>query len=115
MTYVQRKTKAIVAVSLLLALSTGARAEFKDGNELMRDIESSNIVDEMVALGYVMGVADTGMGILHCVPGRAQAKQLVDMVHHYLRSNPAERHRAADVIVVRALSKVWPCAKRTPS
>lgn len=108
------KTRIVTGL-LLVTLCTGVRAEFKDGNELMRDIESTNIVNEMVALGYVMGVADTGLGVMHCTPPRAQAKQLVDMVHNYLRNNPSERHRAADVLVTRALSAVWPCARRNPT
>lgn len=97
------------AVSLMLCVS--AHAEFKDGNDLLNDIESGNAVGQMVALGYVMGVTDFGMGYLHCAPANVKAGQIRDMVHNYLKNTPAERHLSGDVIINKILKATWPCQR----
>lgn len=104
----------VTTLAFTCAMST-AHAQYADGNKLLSDIESDSVVREMVALGYVMGVADTGWWILHCVPGRVQAGQVRDMVKNYLRANPEERHKAADILVTRVLNNTWPCPKRNPT
>jgi hypothetical protein len=66
----------------------------------------------MVSLGYVMGVADVGTGILHCIPQNVRAGQLADMVKNYLRNTPAERHITADVTINKILKSTFPCQRR---
>ena len=97
--------------ALLLAFSVNAQAEFKDGNDLLKDLESNNIVDEMVALGYIIGVSDVGVGIIHCVPHGVRAKQLVDMTRNYLKLYPSDRHLSADTLINRMLKAQWPCKR----
>jgi hypothetical protein len=36
---------------------------------------------------------------------------LYDMVHNYLNNVPADRHLAADVIVIKVLAASFPCPK----
>ena len=98
--------------ALLICISMSAHAEFKDGNELLSDMDSGNVVGQMVALGYVMGVADVGMGYLHCAPANVKAGQLKDMVQNYLRNTPAERHLSADTTINKILRTTWPCPRR---
>ena len=88
-----------------------AHAEFKDGNDLLTDLDSVHTVNQAVALGYVMGVADFGMGVIHCAPANVKAGQLKDMVHNYLRNTPAERHLSADSIINKILKATWPCQR----
>lgn len=95
-------------ISLLLC-SGVAQAEFKDGNKLLADMNSEYQSDRSVALGYVMGVTDAYLGILHCAPPNATAGQIRDMVHNYLTNKPSERAKAGDQLVVHALRTVWPC------
>jgi hypothetical protein len=98
---------------LTLALAAGsAHAEFWDGNRLLEKLNSNNYFDQGTALGYIMGVADTGLGVVHCTPPNATAGQLEAMVRNYLTNVPAERHRSADNIVSRILKVTWPCPDR---
>lgn len=98
---------------LLVALSFNAHAEFKDGNDLLKDLNSVYVEDRMVALGYVMGVTDVGVNVLHCAPNNVQSGQLRDMIKNYLTNTPAERHLTADVIVNKVLRLTWPCPAKS--
>jgi len=100
-----------VTAIVLLTLSLSVQAEFKDGNDLLKDLESNNLVDEMVALGYIIGVSDVGVGIIHCVPHGVRAKQLVDMTRNYLKLYPSDRHLSADTLINRMLKAQWPCKR----
>lgn len=100
---------------ILLAICGSAHAEFRDGNKLLSDMESSDPINRMNALGYVVGVADMGRGYVNCMPENATAGQVYDMVKNYLQNTPAERHLTGDIIVNRVLKAVWPCAKRGTS
>ena len=92
-------------------LAGSAYAEFKDGNKLLSDMNSTTI-NQMNALGYITGVADALMGVTFCMPSNVNAGQLYDMVKLYLENNPANRHNTADRIVNHVLKNVWPCAQR---
>ena len=98
---------------LLIAVlaSASAHAEFKDGNKLLSDMTGVTI-NQMNAIGYVMGVADTLAGITHCSPSTVTAGQMHDMVKQYLETSPSMRHFSADSLINRVLSNAWPCAKK---
>lgn len=100
------------AIILALALAGSAHAEFVDGNKLLSQIKDSGYFSQGHALGYIAGVADTGLGVIHCAPSNLTAGQLNDMVRNYLENTPAERHLTGDTIVNKVLKTVWPCAKR---
>jgi hypothetical protein len=91
---------------------TSAHAEFMDGNKLLDKMTDGSTINDMMALGYVVGVADTTRGILHCVNSNATAGQLQDMVKKELYAAPENRHHSADSIVVAVLRRQFPCAKR---
>ncbi len=100
------------AIILMLALAGSAHAEFKDGNNLLSDMRDSSYYVQGVALGYVTGVADVGVGVIHCAPSNLTAGQLHDMIKNYLENTPAERHLSGDTIVNKVLKTMWPCPKR---
>jgi len=100
--------KKLIVVGMML--SSVAHAEFKDGNKLLSEMTENNIVDEMVSLGYVMGVTDYTHGIMHCAPATVRASQLRDMVKQYLQDNPSIRHLSGDRIVAHVMKSAWPCA-----
>lgn len=100
------------AIILALALAGSAHAEFVDGNKLLNQMKDSAYFNQGHALGYVAGVADMGLGVVHCAPSNLTAGQLNDMVRNYLENTPAERHLTGDTIVNKVLKTVWPCAKR---
>lgn len=100
--------KRLIAIAVLAC--TSAHAEFKDGNKLLADMNGSSM-NQMNALGYVTGVADTVMSITSCPPTTVTAGQIYDMAKQYLENNPAVRHQTADVIIGRMLRIVWPCSR----
>ena len=100
------------ALILALLLAGTAHAEFIDGNQLLSKLKDSNYFTQGYAMGYIVGIADMGMGIVHCAPPNVTAGQLNDMVKNYLENTPAERHMTGDAIVNKILKTMWPCAKR---
>ena len=101
--------KAIFGLAILASVS--AHAEFRTGNKLLAQMNGTH-GEQMLSLGYVMGVADALSGVTTCPPETLAAGQASDMVKKYLEDNPSVRHLAGDAIVNRVLSSVWPCAKR---
>ena len=102
--------RLLLAVSATVCLSVQAGV-FWDGNRLNSKM-TGDISDKMQALGYIMGVADAVDTIHVCAPLNATAGQFNDMVKQYLDQYPAIRHLAADIIVTRALERIWPCEKK---
>ena len=104
--------KHVPWASVLVACSVagGAHAEFKDGNKLLSEM-NGNAYQQMTALGYVVGVADTLDTMTICAPNSITAGQIHDMVKQFLVENPGVRHYSGDSIVNRVLSKAWPCVK----
>lgn len=103
------------AALLTLALLCGsAHAEFYTGNDLLQRMNSDVLAERSAAIGYVMGVADSGHGVNYCPPESVTSGQLRDMVRNYLTNTPAVRHLAADSIVTHVIKSQWPCAARSP-
>lgn len=86
-----------------------AHAEFFDGNELLRRLQSATPTEHLVAIGYIAGVHDTTRGGSHCSPDAVTSGQLRDMVRAHLERNPQVRHLTADAHVVFVLREAWPC------
>lgn len=103
--------KKLIAITLLVSASA-SHAEFFTGNDLLRKHQSSSVVENMVALGYVMGVFDATRGEAHCPPDSVTSGQIKDMVIQHLEAMPTIRHFSADVQVRYVLNRAWPCAKK---
>lgn len=97
----------------LMLVPCMAMAEFKTGNELLNNIKSDSIVENMVALGYIMGVADATRGSVHCGPAGVTAGQMRDMVKNHLEATPELRHYTADIIIGYVFKRAWPCATKS--
>jgi len=100
------------AIILMLALAGSAHAEFMDGNKLLSNMKDSSYFNQGHAMGYVVGIADMGLGVVHCAPSNMTAGQLNDMIKNYLENTPAERHLTGDTIVNKVLKTMWPCSRR---
>jgi hypothetical protein len=93
--------------------STCAHAEFFDGNDLLAHLtDSSSQINRAIAIGYIAGVSDTGLGSVHCAPSSVSLKQVTDVVRIALDASPTDRHKAADSLILRAVKIAWPCANR---
>lgn len=97
---------------LALAACSSASAQFMSGNKLLSDHNSNHSVEKGIALGFVMGVADAGNGILFCAPRTSTAGQLQDMVMATLNNHPEIRHLRANEIIEYTLRRAWPCEKK---
>lgn len=96
----------------IAALALSANAEFYTGNDLLTRIQGDTYAERGAAIGYIMGVSDTTLGVLHCAPASVTSGQIRDLVHQHLIASPGERHHSADRLVLRALQTTWPCAQR---
>ena len=96
-------------IILTLALiPAAASAEFHSGNSLL-SLMNGDATQQAVAIGYVMGAADVGLGVIHCTPADATAGQLRDIIKRALEAMPQHRHKPADLIIGGALGAVFPC------
>jgi hypothetical protein len=101
--------KKVLAALLFVPLA--ANAGFYTGNTLLSKIRSDNFMDKSLALGYIMGVFDTGMNASHCPPNGVTAGQLNDLVKQVLEASPASRNMDADVLLIYTFKSAWPCKK----
>lgn len=99
--------KLILAIA---PLACSAHAEFMTGNDLLNRLQGTT-TDQVLGLGYVMGVFDSQRGSMVCPPSQITAGQTKDIVQNYLLSNPQHRHLTGDLLTVVALGSVWPCKK----
>ena len=100
-----------VLVGLMLVCGV-AQAEYTNGNALLDRMSSSDAVEKMYALGYIVGVADTHENVNLCVQNTVTKGQLYDVVHQFLRSKPQLRDLPADVLVLLALGEHWRCPQK---
>jgi hypothetical protein len=101
-------------LTALLFVPAMAHAEFWSGNDLHNRLSSSDSVERIHAMGYIMGVYDAGVNAIFCPPNQAgiSAGQIRDMTFAYLSQNPAIRQRTADTIIFDMFRQVWPCPQR---
>lgn len=95
----------------LLCIPCVAHAEFWTGNMLLQRINSSEAYERGTALGYILGVSDTGQNATHCSGSQVTAGQTRDVVKQYLEQNPAIRDFSADFLATVALGQAFPCPK----
>ena len=113
--------RALLTLALML-MSISSHAYFRDGNTLLRQLESDNAAERVSAMGYVSGAFDMinevdilinreSKRYLFCQPDNITLGQIVDIVKAYLRSNPEIRHKPAAELVMGALRRSFPCAE----
>lgn len=90
-------------------IGTTAMAGYVDGNRLLSHLTSEKGQEKLVGLGYLMGAADVADGIFVCAPAKVTVGQMSDLVVAELRNSPETRHQSADMFVIKALRKAWPC------
>jgi translation elongation factor EF-1alpha len=95
----------------LLMVPCMAHAQYYTGNNLLQKMNSTETVDRMVAMGYVMGVSDVYQNTAHCSGQRVTSGQTRDVVKNYLEQNPAVRDLSADFLTMLALGLAFPCPK----
>ena len=97
-------------VASLILFSATAHAGFFDGNKLYKYMQDST--NSFFAMGYVSGVHDAGDKAVFCTPDSVRVGQIFDLIKLHLEMNPADRHEAADIIIMRVLKQHYPCPNR---
>lgn len=97
------------AAALLLALAaSSAQAQFLTGNELYERMQSTG--PKLInAQAYVMGVADSELGVEWCPPSTVTVRQVFDLTSRVLEALPEKRHENASYFVSAAIRNAWPC------
>ncbi|MGE5300208.1 MAG: Rap1a/Tai family immunity protein [Acidobacteriota bacterium] len=72
----------------------------------------SDAGDANFFIGYVYGVAQAYNGSLICIPEVTQAGHVVSIVTKFLKDNPEKWNKAANYIVLEALSLTFQCNKK---
>jgi hypothetical protein len=103
--------KRAIATAALVALCAAAHAKFWDGNLLHNYLNGSQ-GEQVLALGFIIGVADSLHGEVQCAPANATAGQMRDMVAGFLNRVPNSRHLPAEALVAFVLINAWPCQKK---
>ena len=101
----------LLIVTAALAVSQFAHAEFVDGNLLLSRM-LGNETDQVYALAYTVGVADTTMNNLWCPTDQMKSTEVVTLTKAMLIASPTKRDLSADVFVVAALRNKYPCAAK---
>ena len=105
----------LIAIQISLFMTNNSMADFKDGNDVLRDCTSDNMVQGSFCYGYVDAIADVLAsrnnvnGITSCIPRSVTTMQLKDIVVQFMILNPTLRHYGASGIVARAISEAFHC------
>ena len=95
-----------------MVMATAAQAgTFWDGNKLYSKLRGETM-EQMQALGYIMGVSDAVDTVTVCSPTTVTSGQMLDIMKQYLESTPTVRHLPADTLIKVVLGRVWPCDKK---
>ena len=103
-----KKLVTLAALAMLLG-SPSSYADFFPGNKLVELCDESNIYNDGVCAGYVIGISDRINGEVACIPDGVTSGQAVSIVKKYLKKNPEELHYTAHSLVAFALIKAFPC------
>jgi hypothetical protein len=103
----------IVLLALFGAVGSAQAQQHRTGNDLYENCREKRQVEYVASglcLGYIEGVFDTISETMRlCGWGGPSNGQLKDIVLQYLYEHPAERHKAANWLVTRAMLKAFPC------
>ena len=100
----------LVTAGLLWPVSAFS-GDFYSGNDLSAKCTApEGSLDRVYCLGIMAGLADAfETDGTTCLPKNSSVGQVNDVVTDYLRSHPADRHRAAAVLGRLALREAFPC------
>jgi len=130
------KAAFLVMILLLVARTTSSQIPhtvppgtidhimFESGNALLRKCQSTQQVDTMFCIGYILGVVDL-IGLIQgsvdkdgksdwkyhavCLSSQVERGQMRDVVLKYLVDHPERRDQPAAQLVVEALIRAWAC------
>jgi hypothetical protein len=109
----RRTSIAVLSISISLMMSSRASADFRDGNDLLRDCTSPSQLNYcggyITAIASVMGGGNGVNGFAACIPSGIEAGQIKDIVIGFLQRHPERRHVGAAGLVAHAIADAFPC------
>lgn len=105
------RSKLLNVILLMTLVPLPVRADYFDGNALVKLIDSPNAVELGIYRGYVAGVQDLFNGTYFCVPEKVRLSQASEIVTQYMKQNPKRWHEAAKVLVIDALKDAFACKR----
>lgn len=94
----------------LVVFPSSAFPSFITGNELLNNLESESHYNRGYASGFISGVFSATEGLSHCVKSdEITLSQVSRLAEKYLQDNPAELHRAASLLLLKAFQEAFPC------
>ncbi|MFH1236472.1 MAG: Rap1a/Tai family immunity protein [Parcubacteria group bacterium] len=96
---------------VFVLISGRAFADYFDGNDLKKLMDSDRPQDIGMFRGYVAGVQDINNAEMFCVHENVKLSQSAAIVQKHFADNPQLWHLSAKELVVRALQKSFPCKK----
>jgi hypothetical protein len=114
-------TALLTLIPLMAPVASAYGGYFDSGNELFshctaREADELHYLKTAECRGYITGVVDHVLlwrevvDEPDCLPEGVNKGQLVAVVVQYLTNHPEERHRAANVLVMRAVTDAF-CPK----
>ena len=88
-----------------------AYADYFDGNDLIKLMDSREVEAVSVYRGYVAGVQDSFNGVYFCMPPNVRLSQTCEIVTQYVKMYPTKWHEAAKNLIIEALKNAFPCKK----
>ena len=108
----QKSVVALITILLCTLYAGHVQAEFMKGDNLFelleKEIHGSITYQSGVGLGYLMGVTDTSINTLLCLPSMSN-EQVTHIVYNYMQKHPELWHMSAAHSVINALHEVYPC------
>lgn len=101
-----------IILAALLAASTAAQANWINGNQFLEYAGGSDYAQGF-AIGFVTGVASAFTDTAFCVPDRVTTKQMLDISTRFIRNAPEARHESAELLVIAALIRAYPCSNKS--
>ena len=114
--------KVLLITTVLLLASWVSNAQI-DGDELLKNLEKSDLIDRgtatksdewdyALAFGYIRGVMDSFLYQKFSPPENSTTLQAMDIVEKYLNKNTENRDILGSVLIIDALSEAWPMKDR---
>jgi len=104
------KYKSIISLIVLSTSLIANAGGFLSGNELLAKMQDKS--QASLAVGYIVGVFDSGNGKIFCPPNGTTVKQVAEIVVNTLLAYPYERGYPANDLITFALYTAFPCDEK---
>ena len=107
-----KRTVQLVILFLLFALYGLAWADYFNGHDLVKHMNSADRHDVAMFRGYIAGVQDVYNGEVFLRPRSRQTEPSGIRRCQYLTAHPSLRHLLVKQLVMNALVDAFPCKKK---